>query len=499
MSTAGGPRKRLRDPRVVAGSALAALLLVVGVGALGSPAASTPGPTVSGAALTVGTTTGVCPEAGSSALTQSVVSLAVPPPGSTAATGTTGSAQLAPPGAGTSPVARLDTAGTSTAYTGTAADTVQVLTATGALAPGAGALQTARTSGGRQRGLSALPCGQTGNDFWFVGFGAKIGERGRLYLTNPGTVPVVVDVALYGAKGTIQAPSVQGITVAPGAQEVRLLDAVAPGAEQLGLHVTARQGRISAAVRDEKIDGLVARGIDWEAPVAPPASTTVVTGIPTGAGGRSLRILNPGTADAIVRLTVVGTQGSFTPSGLDVVDVPGESVAAIPVEKLVAADGAALQLVSDQPVTAAVVATTQPTGAQPGELAFAGATLPVVEGQPAVLASLDAGAGRSTQLWFAATDGDARLDLVPLGRSGPGDPVPVVVPDGGLVQVDTAALTKGGDTGVAVVLREGSHPVRVSAVFRETTPTGELLSVVPVQPGLQELAVPALRPVLPGR
>jgi hypothetical protein len=306
-------------------------------------------------------------------------------------------------------------------------------------------------------------------------------------------------VDLYGPDGLVTAPSVQGITVAPGAQEVRLLDAVAPGTAPLGLHVTARQGRISVALRDEKIDGLVPRGFDWSAPVSAPSLATLVPGVPAAPGTRVLTVLNPGSSDAIVRLTVIGTQGSFTPSGLDVVDVPGESVAAIPVDRLVATGAVALRLTSDQAVTAAVVDQVAASGVRPGELAFSGATVPVLDGQPAVLPSLGLGPGRTARLFLAAPSGAATLDLVPLRATGPGAPVPVVVADGALVQIDARTLSAAGDLGIAVVLRPGSHPVHVSALVQETTPLGTELTVVPVEPGLQLLTVPALRPALPGR
>ena len=51
-------------------------------------------------------------------------------------------------------------------------------------------------------------------------------------------------------------PGRPGVAVAAGAQEVALLDALAPGSAVLAVHVHTRTGRIAAAVRDQQIDGL---------------------------------------------------------------------------------------------------------------------------------------------------------------------------------------------------------------------------------------------------
>ena len=76
-----------------------------------------------------------------------------------------------------------------------------VATASGALAPGFTASMTTRSTSDDIRGLASTACVAPGNDFWFVGSGAVVGRRGRLYLSNPESVPAVVDVALYGPAG----------------------------------------------------------------------------------------------------------------------------------------------------------------------------------------------------------------------------------------------------------------------------------------------------------
>ena len=163
-----------------------------------------------------------------------------------------------------------------------------------------------------------------GTDFWFVGSGAVVGQRGRVYLTNPEAAPAVVDVTLYGPDGPIDAPAGRGVPVAAGTQEVRLLDALAPGITRFAVHVHVRSGRVAAAVRDQQLDGLTPRGADW-LPVGraagPPPGAARASSPARGSG--ACRSSRPATSDAIVKLRLVTESGSFAPAGLDVLEVRG--------------------------------------------------------------------------------------------------------------------------------------------------------------------------------
>ncbi len=71
----------------------------------------------------------------------------------------------------------------------------------GRSAPGLVASQLTRSSEVAMRGLAGTTCATSGTDFWFVGSGAVVGQRGRVYLTNSEPAPAVVDVTLYGPDG----------------------------------------------------------------------------------------------------------------------------------------------------------------------------------------------------------------------------------------------------------------------------------------------------------
>ena len=278
---------RLRAP----GSALivVVVLLLVGLGVAvqtepassGTQIAQTPRQKF----VPVARASAVCPDTVADATTATSVTLAAPgaiddhtPKESLAAAG---SASLHPLGADSPITARLS-AVSSIAYdvaasaqssqdaSDTGADGQPlVATAASALAPGFTATMTTRSTSDDIRGLASTACTVPGNDFWFVGSGAVVGRRGRLYLSNPESVPAVVDVTLYGPGGRVDAPSGRGVTLAAGAQQVLKLDALAPDIERFGVHVQVRQGRVAAALRDQQIQGLTPMGADW-VPAAQP-------------------------------------------------------------------------------------------------------------------------------------------------------------------------------------------------------------------------------------
>ena len=101
--------------------------------------------------------------------------------------------------------------------------------------------------------------------------------------------------------------------VAAGTQEVRLLDALAPGTTRFAVHVHVRSGRVAAAVRDQQIDGLTPRGADWLPAAAPPARPRCCPASSRGTGERSLQVVAPGDSDAIVKVRLITESGSFAP------------------------------------------------------------------------------------------------------------------------------------------------------------------------------------------
>lgn len=361
----------------------------------------------------------------------------------------------------------------------------------GGLAPGFAAEQTTRSAGGRDRGLAGTACAAPGGEFWFVGAGADVGRRGRLYLTNGEASPAQVDVTLYGEDGPIAAPAGRGVTVAAHSQRVLLLDALAPGAARLAVHVDVHSGRVAAAVRDMEVHGLEPRGVDWLPPAARPARRVVVPAVPGGPGGdRVLTLLPPGQADAIVKLRVVTGDGAFIPAGLDVVEVPAGTVGRIDIGEALAGQAAALELVSDVPIVAGVRVRLG-AEAELTDIGYLAAAAPL-EG-PAAVADNQAGGAIASTLLLTAPRSAARVSVATLSaRGGSWDTAEIVVPAASTVTLPLDAPTAGERFAVVVTPVAGSGPVYAGRLLLEDGARGPLFTLRPLESAPVAVDVPVV-------
>jgi hypothetical protein len=369
---------------------------------------------------------------------------------------------------------------------------------TGRSAPGLTASQLTRSSDVAQRGLAGTTCAPSDTDFWFVGSGAVVGQRGRVYLTNIEAAPAVVDITLYGPDGPIDAPDGRGVAVAPGRQEVRLLDALSPGTTRFAVHVHARQGRISAAVRDQQVEGLTPLGADWVPAARSPARRVRVPGVPGGAGERHLQVVAPGVSDGIVRVRLVGESGAFTPAGLDVIEVRAGSVADIDIAEYAGGEPVTVELAADVPVTAGVLARVTGESADLEEIAYAAAAEPLTPDRPGVVPEVRQGDGVRSTLLLTAPAGAAVVALraLPGGDAPAGASTEVRLPAGAQVVVDLATVSDAAQWSLAVVPEAGAGPVLAVRQVTETGTRGPLLTSSPVLPGRYTVDVPSVVPDL---
>ncbi|MDQ1627663.1 MAG: hypothetical protein QOI54_1407 [Actinomycetota bacterium] len=379
---------------------------------------------------------------------------------------------------GRGPVAATLDHPSSTHVSATATGVPLLASASGALAPGLVASMTTRSTGDELRGLSSTACLPPGTDFWFVGSGAVIGQRGRVYLTNPEPVPAVVDLTLYGPDGVVDATSGRGVTVAAGAQEVLKLDALAPDVPALGVHVSVRQGRVSAAVRDQQVEGLTPRGADWLPAAAPPSRHLVLPGVAAGAGERHLMIVVPGDSDAIVRVRILGVDGGFVPAGLDVVEARAGRLTDLDLASYAGGRPVAIQLSADAPVTAGLLSQIGLGGEKPSELAYTAAAPVLQRSAPAVVPDLCGRAAGPTvrcALRLAAPGEAAAVEVTPLAPAT-GPTRRVVVPAGSQVAVAGSDLSDAASFAVVVRRLPGSAQVVAAREITEADPSGDFVT-----------------------
>jgi hypothetical protein len=218
----------------------------------------------------------------------------------------------------------------------------------------------------------------------------------------------------------------------------------------------------------------------------------VVPGLPAGPGERRLQVLVPGDADAIVTVRLLADGGGFAPAGADVVQVRAGAVAEVDLAAAAAGADVAVELTSDVPVTAGLLARTAPGRGELPELAWTAAAPGLTHDRPGVLAQASGGGAARSRLTLAAPAAAATVDLVPLppARSAP---LRVSVPAGAQVVVDAARLRLGAGGAVAVVPVAGSGPVVAARILTEAGPRGALLTVSPVYAGRYAVPVPSAR------
>lgn len=363
----------------------------------------------------------------------------------------------------------------------------------GSLAPGLTAEQSMLMQEIDQRGLSTASCGPAAREHWFVGGSGLVGKRGRLVLANPTSVAAVVDVELWDEAGPIDAPATQGIGVPARSQHVLLVDALAPESERVGLRVSTTQGRVSAALEVRETDETTPLGISYIPAAVAPQNTVVIPGVP-GHGNRVLRILAPGEVDAIVSVRLFGPNGPYTPVDTEVATVPSGSVHEVPLEGI-GDEPVAIELESDEPITASVRVVDDPDDGLP-DVAFTAATSPLKGATTALLGR--ASDGFDTTLFVSSvTQTAGRVTIKTLGEDGVVDEQAVDIPPGSTVPVE---LESPGDAAFTAVIVEPAQPDTIS-VAREITAEdddGAYLDLLPLISPAVQVGVPRVVGELPG-
>src|ERR687897_159019 len=351
--------------------------------------------------------------------------------------------------------------------------------AAGALSPGLSAEQSMLAQGPDFRGLVTGRCSAPAREHWFVGGSGEVGRRGRLVLSNPTTVPAVVDVSVWDETGPVDPPATHDIAVPAQGQQVFLLDALDPGAAQVAVRVVASQGRVAAALEVRESDGLEPLGVS----VLP------------GAAAPSTDIVVPGDTDAIVSLRLLGADGPFSPVDQDVLTVTAGPVLEVPIGDTAGAAAVSVALESDTPITAAVRVVDAPSDGRP-DVAYTAATAPL-DGPAAALLGR-AGSGVTTRLLVSSVgDMPARARVRTLAADGTvAEEQAIDVPGGSTVPF---ALELPAGVSWATVVVDPADPGTI-VVTREMVGSdddGALLDLLPLVSPAIRVQVPEVAAELP--
>ncbi|WP_151083102.1 DUF5719 family protein [Nocardioides cynanchi] len=207
----------------------------------------------------------------------------------------------------------------STPVTGTGTLTVK---GSDALAPGLLAARAGTSP------VTGLDCPNPASDQWFTGVGARSDHDSVIELTNPDSGPAVADISLLAHK-TFSVRRLRGITI-PGHKTVTLeLGSVVPRRPLLTAHVVVSRGRLAVGVLDmfSAVGGKQVQR-EWLPRQLAPEPDSLLLGLPTGSGSRTLQLANP-TADVVrAEIRIVTGDTSFVPAGMKPVTIaPGSTVA----------------------------------------------------------------------------------------------------------------------------------------------------------------------------
>jgi hypothetical protein len=361
-----------------------------------------------------------------------------------------------------------------------------VVSATGALATGLEVEQVARATNGRFRGLAGLRCEAPKRDAWFIGASTGVVDFSVLVLANVDDTAATVDVTAFGRSGGVDPRPGQGLTVAPHSRISIALDTIAPDREFLAIHVSSRQGRVVAAVRDARLSGTTPLGFDFVPQALPPARHVVVPGIPQGPGRRGLLIGNPSTDDTTVSVQVTLRDGQFVPQGMDEVVVPAGRTVSLDLSTLTEASPLTATVTSSGSEVVAGAYLIEAQAFQVGgirEIAYGGSSLPL--SGPALLTDLVIDRPTESTLLLTAPDTDATVTVRPidvLGTAGATPPARrFTIPAGRTVSVRLSTFFPPGSRAkLAVEVRtdQGSGPVYATRYLRERGGRGTLTTLL---------------------
>jgi hypothetical protein len=297
---------------------------------------------------------------------------------------------------------------------------VSVPAGTGSERPGIAAAQSQVPALDDLTGLAASVCGEASPDSWLVGGATTLGQTTLVLLTNPGSVQATVDLSIWGASGPINASGSNGILIPPRSQRVVPLAGLAPSVGTPVVHVQTLVGQVLASLQQSYVNGIQPEGSELIGETSAPGTHLVISGVtiagtqpqPAGTAAATypvtypaLRVLDTGTAPAVVRIGIRGETGTGAGNSLSSTVQPGQ-VAEIPLTGLTDGDYS-ITVDSDQPVVAA--ARTSVVAAAAGS----------------ATASAAASAPGGDFAWYVASDPLPGTFLVPVAP-GPGATIHLV-------------------------------------------------------------------------
>jgi len=205
---------------------------------------------------------------------------------------------------------------------------------------------------GSPRWLAAAGCPEPRPTWWFVGAGASDRHDTVLTIANPRPGTAIFDVDVIGADGPVDAPGLHGLTLASGATRTLDLARVAAATGDLAVRVQTSQGLVAAGAAESWAEALIGKTVhEWVPPQGAAARNVDLAGV-AGDSSSTLVLANPGAREAVVRMRLVGKNGTFNPTRHASLTVSPGSIETVDVSDVVRSGTDAVRLAANVPVVA---------------------------------------------------------------------------------------------------------------------------------------------------
>lgn len=196
--------------------------------------------------------------------------------------------------------------------------------------------------------VAVTDCRAATIDSWFVGGSGVLESQSAITLVNQAAGPATAEVTAWTPTG-VAAPTT--LTIAPMSTVKVSLDRYS--AASVVTRVRALSGRLGTSLLDVRSKGLTKYGADYVPAQAQPQKKLVILGV-IGNSASRLRLLVPGTQDAVVRADISYGTFRYTPAGLDDLRVKAGTVVEVPITTKDSKGFGALTINSDVPIVAGV-------------------------------------------------------------------------------------------------------------------------------------------------
>ena len=212
-----------------------------------------------------------------------------------------------------------------------------------------------------QSWMALTQCTPAISEKWFMGGMSTISSIGYFQFVNPNQSKAVIDLEIWSEDGK---ESNQSLVISAQSTRIVQLNSLVTNKKFLAFHLTARAGRFSAVLFDERKKGLAKLGGDFVTPNAIPDKNVLITSVfgkikNQKVKSQFLRFLVPGEADAVVKVTYLAKSGIYSPVGLADFRVPAGKVVQLPFSSLPTGRFFALQIEATEPIIASAFSSVK--------------------------------------------------------------------------------------------------------------------------------------------